>query len=790
MRFITFILALLLSTGSLSAQKKETYSRAKIYLDPTGHTINDLSALGLAVDHGDHKKNTYFTSDFSSAEIARARKAGFKVDIVIADVSKHYRDQNKKKAHEKTTALSCDNPAYDVPSHFHLGSYAGFFTYAEMVQIVDSMRLLYPGLISAKQPIGTYLTIEGRPIYWIRISNNPTVDQPGKPQALFTAVHHAREPGSMAAVIYTLWYMLEHYATDARIKTIIDNTELYFVPCLNPDGYLYNEFSDPGGGGLWRKNRRNNGGGEYGVDLNRNYGHMWAYDDVGSSPAPFSETYRGTAAFSEPETQAIKWFTENHNFKFTMNYHSYHNDILYPWSYIPSFQTVDSNVFFNYGEFLTEYNDYRFGTCDQVLGYITNGDSNDWMYGETTAHSKIFAFTPEVGSSDNGFWPPVSQIIPDCQNSLIPNINVASLLLPFASIHHTDKKILTAASGYVHYSVQRLGLPDTGTFTASLIPLDSWLTTTSAPRVYTGLALVQEVADSFNYSLSSTTPNGQLVRYILRLYNGHYNIDDTVSFYYGKKHAETEPSTNSLAAWINDGWGVSTGVYHTAPAAIQSSLSGSSNYLNNADITIATATPIDLTYATRAYLHFYARWALETDFDYVYVNASVQGSGTWARLCGKYTRPARFTADPSYDGQMPDWVMEEMDLSDYLGQKINIQFELFSDPGGNYKGYYFDDVSIVTVQDTPTTVRPLSIMPVISVFPNPASTVLNIAISGQVSAEPLQAVLYNQLGRQVRSFAVTHSAAINIQELSAGIYTLKLWQGSQPLPVQKITISR
>lgn len=91
----------MLAAGNISAQKREKYSRAKIYLDPSGHTINDLSALGIAVDHGDHKKNAYFVSDFSSAEIARARKAGFKVDIVIADVSKYYREQNKKKSTSK-----------------------------------------------------------------------------------------------------------------------------------------------------------------------------------------------------------------------------------------------------------------------------------------------------------------------------------------------------------------------------------------------------------------------------------------------------------------------------------------------------------------------------------------------------------------------------------------------------------------------------------------------------------------------------------------------------------------
>ena len=140
------------------------------------------------------------------------------------------------------------------------------------------------------------------------MSNNPSVDQPAKPQMLVTSLHHAREPGSLSAVIYYLSYLLENYSTDTHIKTIIDNTELYFVPCVNPDGYIYNITTYPGGGGMWRKNRRVNAGGSFGVDLNRNYGYNWGFDNVGSSPNGVSDTYRGASAFSEPETQAVRNF--------------------------------------------------------------------------------------------------------------------------------------------------------------------------------------------------------------------------------------------------------------------------------------------------------------------------------------------------------------------------------------------------------------------------------------------------------------------------------------------------
>ncbi len=437
MKFSTAVVALLFLFQCANAQKKEQFSRAKIYLD-NSHTINGLSSMGLAVDHGEHKKNTFFVSDFSAAEIQQARDAGYKVEIEIADVSKHYRDQNKKKA-EKTTSTSCNaSPEVSVPSHFHLGSYAGFFTYTEILQILDSMRLLYPTLISPKQAVGSFLTIEGRPIYWLRISNNPTVDQPTKPQMLTTSVHHAREPGGVSSNIFYLWYLLENYATNPHIKKIIDNTELYFIPVLNPDGYERNILTDPAGGGMWRKNMRDNLDGTYGVDLNRNYGLTWGYDDIGSSPSTTAQTYRGTGAFSEPETQAMKWFAENHNFKLNINFHTYNNALIYPWGHIASFLTDDSSTFSSYGSFMTEYDHYRYGTCDQTLSYISNGGSDDWMYGETTTKNKIFAFTPEVGADEYGFYGPASNIIPDCKNNLPMNINTASLLLPYADVTSAD----------------------------------------------------------------------------------------------------------------------------------------------------------------------------------------------------------------------------------------------------------------------------------------------------------------------------------------------------------------
>ncbi|HNI44584.1 MAG TPA: M14 family metallopeptidase, partial [Chitinophagales bacterium] len=309
----------------------------------------------------------------------------------------------------RSSAYSCEetnvaNPDYPVPANFQLGSMGGYFTYEEAMQRLDDLSNLYPDYVSSQAPIGDFLTHEQRRIYWLRVSDNPATDEADEPEVLMTAVHHAREPGGLSQMIFFLYYLLENKDTNPEFKFLLDHTELYLVPILNPDGYIYNQTTNPNGGGFWRKNKRdNNNDGSFsenndGVDLNRNYGHFWGYDDNGSSPSPSSATYRGTEGFSEPETQAMKSFCEQHQFQIALNYHTYSNLLIYPWGHIPSFYTPDSALFVNLAKVMTYENNYIYGTGDQTVGYVTNGDSDDWMYGEQDTKNKILSMTPEVGT--------------------------------------------------------------------------------------------------------------------------------------------------------------------------------------------------------------------------------------------------------------------------------------------------------------------------------------------------------------------------------------------------------
>ena len=367
-----------------------------------------LAAAGVGADHAEPAKAADGTPTLrlvlSSRELDAARAAGLTADVLVPDLA----------ARTARRAGACPTPP--VPVTGTMGCYP---TFDEALAILDLMRAEFPALVSARRPIGT--TGEGRGVWMVEVGDNPGVDE-GEPEVLFTSLHHAREPEGLVTVLYALWELLRSGAAgDAEARYLLANRRLFAVPVLNPDGYVYNQTTDRAGGGFWRKNRRPNADGTRGVDLNRNYGVEWGRDDAGSSPDGGSETYRGSAAFSEPETAAVRDFVAGRRIRVAMNYHSYANVLIYPWGYEPGLYTPDSAAFVAQAQRMTAANGYRSGTSDQVIGYTVNGSSDDWMYGDTSARAAILAYTPEVGSAQDGFWPAPDRIVPLAQENVRAN---------------------------------------------------------------------------------------------------------------------------------------------------------------------------------------------------------------------------------------------------------------------------------------------------------------------------------------------------------------------------------
>jgi len=761
-----FLLGFLFLSLAISAQNKTTYSKARIHVS-TNNDLRILLSEGIAVDDGVIKQHHFVESIFSTIEIEKARALGFEVEVVIEDAQKYYREHVKNAAYNKNAA-PCSGSGiidYETPANFNLGTMGGFLTYEEMLTTLDEMHDLYPNLITLKSQINTFESVEGRPIYWLKISDNPNSNE-DEPQMLYSAVHHAREPGSMQQLIFYMWYLLENYATDSEIQTLLNNTELYFVPMLNPDGYIRNEVTDPDGGGLWRKNRRDNGDGTMGVDLNRNYSFHWGESGVSNSSG---ETYPGSAGFSEPETQAMKWFCEEHNFVMALNAHTYSQLLLYPYGYDNDQYTEDHEVFGAISELMVSQNGYS-NIISSGL-YPASGDSDDWMYGDTSTHNKILAMTPEVGAA---FWPSIASIIPTCKEMVFLNLTGAKLIHNYAEIKDVSAFNITNTTGNFEYSIQRLGIANPGDFSVSILPVSDNISSVGGTNTHNGMTQSEEILSSISYTLSEAVNDGDAIVYKLVLDNGLFQTEKLLTKIYGTPNAVFFESGDSTTQWESSSWASTTSDYYSAYSSITDSPSG--NYAGNSNKALEVENSIDLTDMSMAFVSFYAKWDIENNYDYVQFEISTDAGGSWQAQCGNYTNAGvaeqYVTGEPLYDGAQTTWVQEVVDLSDYIGSSIKMRFRLYSDGWTEGDGFYFDDLIINTLPESTESVAD-PMLDSLFMYPNPTHEVVQFILPQ--TTHQYQLSIVNTSGQVVqRSVLTNQNKSIDISTLSDGIYFVKI----------------
>lgn len=275
---------------------------------------------------------------------------------------------------------------------------------------LDSLASQRPDIASVST-IG--LSLEGRPIRAIRVSRVPAGTR--APGVLVNAAQHAREWATPMTAMYMVERLVEGADRDARVSALLDRAEIFVVPVANPDGYEWS-WAAPANR-LWRKNRRINGDGTVGVDLNRNWG--WQWGGAGSSGNGSSETYRGPSAFSEPETQVLRDFAlARQDLVLNVDLHSYSQLILSPWAWtldappeIPLMQDVGGQMRNAIAGATGAA--YVAGPVSTTL-YLAAGGSVDWMYGA----QGILAWTIEVRDTGTyGFLIPPSEVLPCAQES-------------------------------------------------------------------------------------------------------------------------------------------------------------------------------------------------------------------------------------------------------------------------------------------------------------------------------------------------------------------------------------
>jgi carboxypeptidase T len=456
------------------APRPEAVHLVRVELTGAGHTASDLAAIGLDVvrvdpgrqsDSGLAQPTVQVVVD--DDELALLKVGSWSAEVLIEDLAHYYADRLENGPHSTAPA----NHGSWLSPPFASGGMGGYYTYSEIVSVLDQISSAYPSLVTTRVSLGQ--SHQGRDLWMVKVSDNPGLDE-GEPEVRIDALHHAREPESMQASLWFLLWLVEEYGVDPAATYLVDEREIFFVLCVNPDGYVYNEQIAPNGGGMWRKNRRDNGGGEWGVDLNRNYPYKWGYNDSGSSPNPSSGTYRGPSAGSEPATQAMVAFIGARDFQTALSIHTYSDVWLSPLGYIPDYP-ANWSEYEEVGDLATEVNGYPHGPIAIIL-YDANGGTIDFDHGT----EGTMAWTPEIGGDSDGFWPPQSRIVPLAEENLLALTRTA--LAGGAWVRSAEITATDAGDGDGSYEAGEnvdvtVSLRNSGRLAS--LPVDLTLTTTS-----------------------------------------------------------------------------------------------------------------------------------------------------------------------------------------------------------------------------------------------------------------------------------------------------------------------
>ena len=237
---------------------------------------------------------------------------------------------------------------------------------------------------------------EGRDIWALKISDNVTEEEANESSVLFNGMHHAREVMTPEVVLDAAqWLVTNYVAGNEKAVSWVNNNEIYLVPMVNVDGNA----KVWSGSRMWRKNT-NYG---HGVDINRNYPYQWGACN-GSSGSTWSDTYRGPAAGSEPEAQALMGLVSRVKPVFDISFHSYSEIVIYPMGCKGARTGGNRSVVEGIGAELGRLVDYEPGTAWELL-YSVDGGDIDWMYGV----EQVLPYVLEVNSSRQGFQPSYSQ---------------------------------------------------------------------------------------------------------------------------------------------------------------------------------------------------------------------------------------------------------------------------------------------------------------------------------------------------------------------------------------------
>ena len=679
---VYFIITIhLLSAGDYIYQEIRVF-----HADPS--TLQSLNNLGIPLDHVRKNKDGSLDLVVKMEDSQALLEIGIPFDVLQYDLTEYF------------ITRSIPGMERDFP----LGSMLGNYTLLQAEAQMDTLRNMYPGFVSQKDSIGA--SIEGRTIWAFKVSDNPGIDE-DEPEVLYTGLTHAREPLSMMNLFFFVRWLCENYSSDVTAGFLVDHREMWFVPIINPDGYAYNETIAPNGGGMHRKNRRPNPddsncneGTDQGVDLNRNYGYHWGPNYSGSSGNPCSGIYRGTSAFSEPETEAISDFILSRQFKNVLHYHSYSNVLIHSWGDGTLPDEPDLSTLREIGAEMTRANGYAVGTGMETIGYGVNGDAVDWTYGT----AGLLSYTPEVGSHADNFWPSEDRVVPLCQDQVHSNkvfaLVAGSDYIVFDRLLDNQSPELEDIVA-ISLVIQNRGLTDSdGSVSISINPLNDISLINNETVTIQSLPSRMTDTTTILLSVPAGTINGTKAGLEITLQDSSSlpRLDSVLVIFGTPEVIFQDGGENGMTFWTDDdNWGI---VQDAVEGMYSITDSPSGEYIGDWGTSITQLiNSLSFIGVAHPYVTFTSKWDIEANHDFVQFQESTDGI-SWHSLSGNYTttgngQGVQTSGEPGYDGYQDEWVNEFIDLPAYVHEpEVSVRFILRSDGSVEEDGFYFDDFTI------------------------------------------------------------------------------------------------
>ena len=291
-----------------------------------------------------------------------------------------------------------------------------YYSYQEMTDLLQDLQSQHPDIMYLESYAKTN---QNRDVWFVKISDNVETNE-DEPGVLLLGAHHGDEKISFELLIFFINHLIDNYEkentdndkdglinedkidgkdndddgqidedpSEDRVREAINNTQIYIIPMINPDGVEANT----------RKNC--NPDSKHGVNTNRNFGYDWGYYDLFPNLYGYlwatqetSGNYRGPAPYSETETQAVVKVAESFLINISLSYHSGAEIVFFPW-YHTTEKTPHENLFITIGNEMGQISGYPLligndFTIPRLGG--TLGTSENYLYGE----HRIIAYTVE-----------------------------------------------------------------------------------------------------------------------------------------------------------------------------------------------------------------------------------------------------------------------------------------------------------------------------------------------------------------------------------------------------------